>query len=142
MWSWNCKLKLVQLGIYYSIKYALHFLTTVPSAPPQSLVGVANSPTQVMLSWSPPPPIDINGDLQYYDVRVTEAETSRQWTFFSVNTFITVGGLHPYFNYHSQVAAHTVIGSGPFTGPSNVQTQETGMCTTLLQWSVCVVAFS
>ena len=128
--------------IYYRIKYALHFLTTVPSAPPQSLVGVAQSPTQVMLSWSPPPRIDINGDLQYYEVRVIEAETNRQWTFFSANTFITLGGLHPHFNYRSQVAAHTVIGSGPFTDLFYVQTQETGVCTTLLQWSVYILAFS
>ena len=94
---------------------------------------MAQSPTQVMLSWLPPRRVDINGDLQYYAVRVTEVETSRQWTFYSVNTFITVGGLHPYFNYSCQVAAHTVIGSGPFTDLFYVQTQETGMYTMLLQ---------
>ena len=103
---------------------------------------MAQSPTQVMLSWSPPPRVNINGDLQYYAVKVTEVETSRQWTFYSVNTFITVGGLHPYYNYCSQVAAHTVIGNGPFTDPFYVQTEETGMSITLLQWSLYVLAFS
>ena len=107
---------------------AFYSSTSVPSAPPQYAVGVANSPTQVMLSWSPPPRIDINGDLQYYAVRVTEVETGRRWTFYAVNTFITVGGLYPYFNYRCQVAAHNVFGSGPFTNPFYVQTQETGRC--------------
>ena len=107
-----------------------HF--TVPSAPPQSPNGVANSPNQVTLTWSPPPGVDVNGDLQYYALRVTEVETRRQWTFYTVDTFITIGGLHPYFNYRCQVAAHTVIGSGPFTDPFYVQTQESGMFVTLL----------
>ena len=123
-------------------KCAFYSSTSVPSTPPQSAVGVANSPTQVMLSWSPPPRININGDLQYYAVRVTEVETGRQWSFYAVNSFITVGGLHPYFNYRCQVAAHTVIGSGPFTDPFYVQTQELGMSTTLLPCFVCLLAFS
>ena len=106
---------------------AFYSSTSVPSAAPQSAVGVPNSPTQVILSWSPPPRIDINGDLQYYAVRVTEVETGRRWTFYAVDTFITVGGLHPYFNYCCQVAAHNALGSGPFTNPFYVQTQETGM---------------
>ena len=123
-------------------QFTFHAPTTVPSAPPQSAVGVANSPTQVTLSWSPPPHIDINGDLQYYAVRVTEVETGRQWTFYAVDAFITIGGLHPYFNYRCQVAAHTVIGSGPFTSQFYVQTQGTGICTTLLPCSVYLQEFS
>ena len=103
---------------------------------------MANSPTQVTLNWSPPPRIDINGDLQYYAVRVTEEETGRRWTFYTVDTFVNVGGLHPYRNYRCRVAAHTVIGSGPFTNPFFVQTQGTGMCTTLLPCSVYLQEFS
>ena len=114
------------------MRCAFHAPTTVPSAPPQSAVGVANSPTQVTLNWSPPPHIDINGDLQYYAARVTEVETGRQWTFYTVDTFVNVGGLHPYFNYRCWVAAHNVLGSGPFTNPFYVQTQETGVFTTNL----------
>ena len=93
---------------------------------------MANSPTQVTLSWSPPPYIDINGDLQYYTVMVTEEETGRQWTFYTVDTFVNVGGLHAYFNYRCRVAAHNVLGSGPFTNPFYVQTLETGVFTTNL----------
>ena len=106
--------------------------STVPSAPPQSPSGVANSPNQVTLTWSPPPRIDVNGDLQYYALQVTEVETGRRWTFYTVDTFITIGGLHPHFNYRCQVAAHTVLGSGPFTNPFYVQTRESGMFTTML----------
>ena len=69
-------------------------------------------------------------------MRVTEVETGRQWTFYAVNAFITIGGLHPYFNYRCQVAAHTVIGSGPFTSQFYVQTQGTGIFAILIPCSV------
>ena len=79
------------------------------------------------LSWSPPPRIDINGDLQFYVVTMTEMETGRPWRFHAVDAFITIGALHPYYNYGSQVAAHTVVGGGPFTDVFYVQTLETGI---------------
>ncbi len=42
----------------------MHFLSTpcaVPSGPPQSIVGVANSSTSVDLTWLPPQPQHTNG---------------------------------------------------------------------------------
>ena len=42
----------------------MHFLSTpcaVPSGPPRSIVGVANSPTSVDLTWLPPQPQHTNG---------------------------------------------------------------------------------
>ena len=79
------------------------------------------------LSWSPPPRIDINGDLQFYVVTMTEMETGRPWRFHAVDASITIAALHPYYTYASQVAAHTAIGGGPFTNAFYVQTLETGM---------------
>jgi len=58
---------------------------------------------------------------------MTEIETGRPWTFYAVGAFITIGALHPHYNYGSQVAAHTVVGSGPFTDVFYVQTLETGI---------------
>ena len=107
--------------------HSLHVPPAAPSSPPQVPIGVAHSPTLVNLSWSPPPRIDINGDLQFYVVTMTEMETGRPWRFHAVNTFITIGALHPYYNYASQVAANTAIGSGPFTSIFYVQTLESGI---------------
>ena len=106
--------------------HAPHVPPTAPSSPPQAPIGVADSPTLVTLSWSPPPRIDINGDLLFYVVRITEMETGRQWSFHAVNAFINIGALHPYYTYASQVTAHTAIGSGPFTSIFYVRTLETG----------------
>ena len=106
---------------------ALHVLPTAPSSPPLAPIGTAQSPTLVTLSWSPPPRIDINGDLQFYVVTMTEMETGRPWRFHAVDAFIIIGALHPYYNYGSQVAAHTVVGGGPFTDVFYVRTLETGI---------------
>ena len=100
---------------------------TAPSSPPLAPIGTAHSTTLVTFSWSPPPRIDINGNLRYYVVKMTEIETGRPWRFHAVDTFITIGALHPYYNYSSQVAAHTVVGSGPFTHVFYVGTLETGI---------------
>jgi len=99
----------------YPIGYSSIRTTSVPS-------GVAHSPTLVTLTWSSPPPIDINGNLQYYVVKMTEVESGRFWNFFALDSFIRIGALHPYYHCRSQVAAHT-IDTGPFIDPFYVQTQ-------------------
>jgi len=108
------------------ILFAHIYPIVVPSEPPQSPSGVAHSPTLVTLTWSSPSPIDINGNLQYYVVKMTEVESSRYWIFFALDSFIRIGALHPYYHCRNQVAAHT-IDTGPFTDPFYVQTQESGM---------------
>ena len=108
------------------ILFAHIYPIVVPSEPPQSPSGVAHSPTLVTLTWSSPPPIDINGNLQYYVVKMTEVESGRYWKFFALDSFIRIGALHPYYHYRNQVAAHT-FDTGPFTDPFYVQTQESGM---------------
>ena len=100
--------------------------STAPSSPPLSLMGSSQSSTIIDLSWDPPPAIDINGVLQYYSIRVIESETSRSWSFVHVEPEITVGSLHPYYNYDCKVAAYTV-GLGPYTNITLVQTHEAGV---------------
>ena len=79
----------------------------------------------ITLQWLPPPPLEINGVIQYYVVDVTETETGRFWTFFAVDQSINVGSLHPFYHYEGTVAAYT-IGTGPYTETVIVQTEEAG----------------
>lgn len=98
---------------------------TAPSAPPQAISGNAISTTVITLQWSRPPPIDVNGVIVKYAVRVVEVYTGQIYNLFTQNMHINVGSLHPYYVYECTVAAHT-IGTGVFSSPINVTTQETG----------------
>lgn len=122
-------------------KYAVSpFLCLVPSAPPQSLSGIAHSSTVVSLTWFAPPLVSIHGILQYYVVKLREQETGRMWTFVSVAAQINIGSLHPYYNYECTVAAHTIAGTGLYTGAVVVQTHEAGL-NIILSLALCDVNF-
>ena len=95
-----------------------------PSSPPQTVSGVAQSPTVLFFTWSPPLPVDINGIILYYEVDLGEMETGQRWTFFVLGDDLRLGSLHPYFTYQCKVAAHTV-GRGPFSDPFQLKTLET-----------------
>ena len=96
-----------------------------PSAPPQSLSGIAVSSTVVTLTWSSPPLSDINGIIRNFMIRIRETETNQMWIFQTTNSYINITSLHPYYNYECEVATHTVA-TGPYTNPVSVQTMEAG----------------
>lgn len=75
--------------------------------------------------WEPPSPIDINGVIQYYSVKIREMETGRFWTVTVYDQDLSFASLHPYYNYECRVAAHT-IETGPYTDPITIQTNESG----------------
>ena len=52
-----------------------------------------------------------------------ETETGRTWSFIAVDTALSIGSLHPYYNYSTQVAAYT-IGIGPYTNHYYIRTHE------------------
>lgn len=60
-------------------------------------------------------------------MQVVENETGILWTFFAVNKEISIGSLHPHYNYICIVAAYTTIGIGPFSAAVSVQTNEAGL---------------
>ena len=91
--------------------------------------GVAQSPTVLLFTWSPPPLVDINGIILYYVVELRETETGQRWTLTTPGVNLTVESLHPYFTYQCEVAAHTV-GRGPFSVPFQLKTFET--CETVI----------
>ena len=103
----------------------MYILHAEPSAPPQFLHGVAQSSSVVTFTWSPPPAIDTNGIIQYYTVRVSERETGRFFSYFAIDSDITLDDLHPFFNYECTVAAYTTT-NGPFSDIISVQTEEAG----------------
>ena len=105
-------------------KNLLLFHLAVPSSPPQSVSGVAQSTAVLFFTWSPPPPVDINGIILYYEVDLEEMETGQRWTFIALGADLRLGSLHPYFTYRCKVAAHT-IGRGPFSDPFQLKTLET-----------------
>ena len=86
--------------------------------------GVAQSPTVLFFTWSPPPPVDVNGIILYYVVELRETETGQRLSFTAPGINMTVESLHPYFTYQCEVAAHTV-GCGPFCEPFQLKTLET-----------------
>ena len=94
-------------------------MQTVPSSPPLRPFGYAESSSVIRLTWEPPPPIDINGNLVYYVAEVIEVETDRFWKFYAVDTHINIASLPPYSQYKWKVAAHT-IGIGLFTDLNSV----------------------
>ena len=124
-------LRTLQSGIYHICKWdicnaivsLLPFLAA-PSSPPQSVGGVAQSPTVLFFTWSPPPLVDINGIILYYVVELREIETGQRYSFTAPGVNLTVESLHPYFTYQCEVAAHTV-GRGPFSVPFQFKTLET-----------------
>ena len=59
-------------------------------------------------------------------VKVREIESSILWTFFAVDEDISIGSLHPYYYYECTVAAHTTVGTGPYSAAIRVQTEEAG----------------
>ena len=86
---------------------------TVPSAPPERFNASSIDPNTLNLEWSLLSPGTENGIILYYTVTLTEQETGATSQNTSVDNYITISSLHPYYTYVARVAAVTVVGSGP-----------------------------
>lgn len=107
-------------------QFQLFSLHTAPSSPPLYPTAKAENSTAILLSWSPPPAIDVNGVLRHYVVELTETETGRVWSdLVATGTVLTVTALHPHYLYSARIAAYTT-GPGPYTQAVHVQTNESG----------------
>ena len=82
-------------------------------------------PTDITLSWSPPPEEAHNGEITHYVIMVLEVQTGHSFSSSSNTEEITLGNLHPYYDYSITVAAHT-IEIGPSSSAINVRTSEAG----------------
>ena len=114
----------VCVGMHSTVSSHLILFFSAPSAPPQNLSGIAESPTEVFFTWQPPPPVHVNGIFLYYDVIIEELETGQVHELSSPDPELRMGLLHPYYNYQCVVAAYTVE-LGPYTNPTVIRTLET-----------------
>ena len=89
-----------------------------------NFTGTALSSTAIYLSWDVPiiPGIVI----QYYLVECDELETSRDWSFFAVETHANIISLHPHYSYSCRIQ---VVGNEtyPFNTPIIVYTHQAGI---------------
>ena len=93
----------------------------VPTGPPLNVSVIPLNATSLYVSWRPPQDDLINGVITSYSVQLFEVETSSTQIVNSVTGLsVTVGGLHPNYNYRVQVAAVTT-GTGPYSNISLVQ---------------------
>ena len=78
------------------------------------------------MTWQPPTEEDKNGIITQYTVTVTEVLTGVVQSHTTGNTQLRVEALHPYYSYHCNVAAATVIGYGPPSQDVPVEMTEDG----------------
>ena len=99
--------------------------TTDATAPPENLSAKPVSPTELLMTWRPPPEDKQNGRIRYYTISVNETDTEEESEYDTSDNTVhwTVTALHPYYTYRVQIAAVTV-GLGPFTEPVPVQMPE------------------
>ena len=100
----------------------------VPSSAPLRLVGQAVNSERILLSWDLPEPAGRNGIVTGYTIQVHEVATGSVFSYNLTNhTDFLVESLHPYYDYECSVAAATVVGFGPLSGPVTIRTNESGI---------------
>ena len=64
-----------------------------------------------------------NGEIQYYLIIVIVTESGKQFQLTSEMTTMTIGDLHPFYNYSILISAVTTD-TGPYSFPVNITTPE------------------
>lgn len=98
---------------------------TAPDDAPRDLEPMRVESRLIELTWSPPPADTHNGDIVLYIITYTEVQTGTTLDTMSSNTAVTLGNLHPFYNYTITVAAFTVD-LGPPSTSITIQTLEDG----------------
>ena len=76
-----------------------------------------------MLTWDPPSAKMHNGEIQHYLIVVMVTESGEQFQLTSEVTTLTIGDLHPFYNYSILISAVT-IDTGPYSFPVHITTPE------------------
>lgn len=105
--------------------YVYYSIYTAPTAEPGNVTAAALSSQSIHVSWDPPPFNNRNGQIRYYIIHVTEADTGNNFTQLVTGNEFTFLSLHPYYTYTFTVAAVTVE-LGPFSNIISVTTEEDG----------------
>ena len=114
--------------VRYSLSVIMHavicisLLPTEPDAPPQNVMTVVLSSTEIEVSWEDVPAINENGKITMNEVQYTPIETfGGQISTNTVNItntsmlFIVLTGLEEYVEYNISVRAYTSAGPGPYS---------------------------
>ena len=101
---------------------------SVPGEAPLNVAAVNSSSTSVLVSWQPPTPELTFGILREFVIRYNLIESPEDYVFVqdiitAEQTTFNIMGLNKFANYSVEVSAVT-IGSGPFSSPVYVVTDE------------------
>ena len=96
----------------------------MPNGPPQNFTVAVDSSRSLTLNWSPPLLLDANGIIVDYTITVISNSGNSSFQIGSSTTSYTLTSLRPYVRYTCLVAAHTVIGRGPFSSQFTITTPE------------------
>lgn len=102
-------------------------LCSVPSSPPQRVSAEVLGSRAIRVSWDLPPESDRNGMIRKHTIRVIELETGTVSTYDVPSSYSEreIASLHPHYHYNCSVASVTV-GTGPYSEPVTIQTDEDG----------------
>ena len=111
----------------------------MPDAPPQNVMTVVLSFTEIQVLWEEVPAINRSGLITLYEVLYEPLETfDGLISTNSTNTTmldITLTGLEEFVEYNISVRAYTVVGTGPYSDGVVNRTEEDGKlsinCTTV-----------
>ena len=93
------------------------------------MTGGATSHESIFLSWDPPLFEEQNGVITGYTVNVTNLRREETLQFTVIDSQnLSIGSLLPHTTYACIVAAHTMVGAGPFSPQLLIRTLETSKC--------------
>ncbi|KAI6661005.1 Phosphatidylinositol phosphatase PTPRQ-like [Oopsacas minuta] len=110
-------------GPYSTVLY-VRTLEAPPSAAPTAVSIVYVSDTEIIVEWLDPPMADLNGVLTEYEIKVDTVHSSYVLSVQGSINAITITNLHPYTDYIIQIRANTQPGSGPYSTPVTVTTEQ------------------
>ena len=116
------------LQLYIFILHCSIFpLCVLDSVPPINIMAQYLSSRTLLLSWSPPPIEEQNGDIIGYGINITNIGNGNDGYMYEVTTGTShVFTLHPFYFYIYSIAAINSVGRGPFSSPSSIQMPEDG----------------
>ena len=93
--------------------------------PPENVSLNVITSSSVGITWSPPAVESRNGIIGEYKINLLENDTGNQQNYVSYTTSFIIQSLHPYYTYHINVSAHTVL-IGPYSEVQVIQMPEDG----------------
>lgn len=121
-----------QVSVVFSSLFSLLFsllYTSEPHSPPTSITIPLTEPQAATISWQPPVLDDRNGIIAFYLLKIRNLQFSRDDINVNVSgsdLSYRVDKLEEYCRYDCQIAAGTVIGSGPYSSHVQFLTMEAG----------------